>query len=372
MNIEWYSKYVFLFGAILSFADPVTDVLTLERYYLTGRKTWFAVGLGFQVLPWFPFGFYYVTLKRSLMVSTNRRPTLAWIRSFLVGFNPFSVAVARLEMFVACLKSGGSGRFHEEDFLYNQVAEFFEAVLESAPQFVIQLYVLSVQDETVSTIQMISLPVSFLSLVWSYTSTEELWNNADNRNHINVKHKVLLFVTYLFLLSSRLFAVAHFTVSYKWWIVSVLMLHSIIMAILGYIFSSRHGHRRPFTFTVAVELFGKFCVQWIRDNIPIFPLKTKNTVTMPYFANVLFVVENVLMILLFYFSGHSRIRYALPVTVCMCTFTVFGAIMRITHLYFLQKTKQAARKLPVVPQLEMSTIQFTNFEQLYYCYESTV
>ena len=197
MNIEWYSKYVFLFGAILSFADPVTDILTLERYYLAGRKTWFAVGLGFVVLPWFPFGVYYVSLKVSLIVSTNRRPTFAWIRSFLVGFNPFSVAVARLEMFVACLKSGEDGHFRGKDFLYNQVAAFFEAVLESAPQFVIQLYVVCVQDETVSTIQIISLPLSFLSLVWSFTSTEELWNNAENRNDINVKHKVLLFVTYL-------------------------------------------------------------------------------------------------------------------------------------------------------------------------------
>ena len=43
-------------------------------------------------------------------------------------------------------------------------AVVFESVVESAPQFIIQLHAVSVQEEPVEVIQIISLPVSFLSL----------------------------------------------------------------------------------------------------------------------------------------------------------------------------------------------------------------
>ena len=39
-----------------------------------------------------------------------------------------------------------------------------EAALESAPQFIIQLYAMTVQQESVTIVQMVSLPVSFFSL----------------------------------------------------------------------------------------------------------------------------------------------------------------------------------------------------------------
>ena len=37
-NLKWFSAYLFL-GAILSFADPFTDILTLVEFYRTGHKT---------------------------------------------------------------------------------------------------------------------------------------------------------------------------------------------------------------------------------------------------------------------------------------------------------------------------------------------
>lgn len=69
MEIKWYSKYVFLVGAIISFSDPITDILTLVQFYREDHKTWFAVGLGFVILPWVPFGYYYVTFGKA----TNQR-----------------------------------------------------------------------------------------------------------------------------------------------------------------------------------------------------------------------------------------------------------------------------------------------------------
>ena len=44
-DLKWYSPFVFFVGAILSFADPITDILTLVEFYRADHKTWFGVGL---------------------------------------------------------------------------------------------------------------------------------------------------------------------------------------------------------------------------------------------------------------------------------------------------------------------------------------
>jgi len=280
-------------------------------------------------------------------------------------------------MFVHCLKS--KNNVDKSSVAYSHAAAFFEAVLESAPQFVIQLYVIRIQQERVSVIQLISLPVSFLSLVWTFTSTEELLNRRVITTDINVKHKCFLFVTNLFIVSSRLCAVGYFTVSFKWWIISVVILHSIIMVAVGYIFSYRQKrkpriHRYVSVFGGCEFIFVKFCVQWIKDDLSVFPLSNKSTTR--WVANALFVAENLVMILLFYFSEHSNTWYALPVTVCVCSFTVLGGIMRITHFFVLEKqwtrwkTKKRLRACANPHGLQKDIIPWpsTNF----YYYETTV
>ena len=47
-------------------------------------------------------------------------------------------------------------------------AVLLEAVLESAPRFIIQLYAISVQEEPAAIIQIIPLPISFLTLAWAF------------------------------------------------------------------------------------------------------------------------------------------------------------------------------------------------------------
>lgn len=391
IEIKWYSKYAFLVGAILSFADPITDILTLVQFYREDHKTWFAVGLGFMFLPWVAFGYYYAAFKRSLFrpvkisanpydeTSTKSRRVLSWhwLKSFLTAFHPFSAAVARLKMFVHCLKD--QEYFDNFSVGYSHAAAFFEAALESAPQFVIQLYVIRIQHERVSVIQLISLPVSFLSLVWTFTSTEKLLNRRVITDDIHVKHNCFLLVTNLFLVSSRLCAVGYFTVSFKWWIISVVMLHSIIMMIVGYISSYRQKSQpriqRFMSILGACEfIFLKFCVQWIKDDLPFFPVSNKKTIR--WVANALFVTENLVMILFFYFSGHSDTWYALPVTVCVCSFAVLGGITRITHFYVLEGQDIDTRNIYVDPHVQRQKdithfIPSTHFQTFYY-YETAV
>ena len=93
--MNWYSKYVFLVGAILSFADPITDILTLVQFYLQDHKTWFAVSLGFIFLPWVPFGYYYVAFKPGKdKTSTSTSVTISANPYDGYGFNTWSTPLS--------------------------------------------------------------------------------------------------------------------------------------------------------------------------------------------------------------------------------------------------------------------------------------
>ena len=263
----------------------------------------------------------------------------------LWGLNPFSAAFARLRCFIFCLKNfkklrrGEKSEFSEDTdelLTHSEWALFLEAALESAPQFIIQLYAVSVQQEPVQIIQMISLPVSFFSLTWASTAADELY--LVDSSDLKAKHKVLRFITHLFLLSSRLFAVAFFTVSYKWWIISVLMIPSIAIVTTDTILFCR-GENCGAVDVGFPALF--FCLHWLRDDVSLTRImeecSLKQLSRIQLFSNVLFIVENIAMILIYYFSEFSNTWYSLPVTICVCLFSVLGSTIRVIHYRFLTK-----------------------------------
>ncbi len=158
-DLKWYSPVLFLVGAIFSFADPITDILTLVEFCRSDQKTWFGMGLVFVILPCFAF----LPLCR---FARNRelaqyRASRKRVQTFLCGFHPFLAALARLEGFAFSLKKwyrgndiDSSGIEREHDLLkHMDFALIFGTVLESAPQFVIQLYAMIVQEEPGKIIQ---------------------------------------------------------------------------------------------------------------------------------------------------------------------------------------------------------------------------
>ena len=345
-DLKWYSPFLLLVGAILSIADPITDILTLVEFYRADHKTWFGVGLAFVILPCLLFPIVYCGARQQEVsqYSGSRQCT----QTILCGFHPFSAAFARLQGFVYCLMKWCRGdeidsadNEETDDLLgHIDVAVLLESVLESAPQFIIQLYAVSVQEEPVEIIQIISLPVSFLSLAWAFTTADEFLH-GEVLDKLKIKHKIAIFVTHIFLLSSRLFAVCYFTVSYKWWVVGVLLFHTSAIVTADTLWFCREGQCDFVIGFANLALF--FCLNWLRDDTSavIHFLELENPKIprkrMQLFSNVLFVLENFVMILLFYFSEHSNNWYSLPVTVCVCLFSVLGSVMRVIHFRVLVK-----------------------------------
>ena len=349
-GLKWYDILMVLFGAILSVADPVTDVLTLVEFYRTDHKTWFGVGLTFIILPSLFFLCINYLLNEDSWNAYAECTVWKCTDVLVLGCNPLLPAWLKLRTLYCYLKTllnlrqGNNTNQTDENLnellWLSKVAVLAEAALESAPQFIIQLYAMVVQQQSVSIIQMVSLPVSFLSLAWASTVGDEFVCSDEGDFHFSVKHTVLLFVTHLFILSSRLFAVALFTVSYKWWVTSVLILHCTVITICHRVWLCGEGHSFDRDIN-RVESAFYFCLHWLRDDLSLLVIGNYAEYTehlrMQLISNVLFVIENITMILVFYFSHFPHTWYSLPVTICVCLFAVLGAAIRLTHSYFLRK-----------------------------------
>ena len=346
-KLKWYSILEVLFGTILSIADPITDVLTLVEFYRTDHKTWFGVGLTFFILP--SVFFLYINYVSNEHLNEDswsddgkcQSKACKFTHVLVLGCNPLLPAWLKLRTLYCYLKKllklrqGSNTNQTDEDLngllWFSKLGVLVEAALEAAPQFIIQLYAMAVQQQSVSIIQMVSLPVSFLSIAWASTVGEEFIHNNEGDLNFSVKDRVLLFVTHIFILSSRLFAVALFSVSYKWWVTSVLILHCSVITICD-----RVCLHRAYSNAQRFQSVLFFCLHWLRDDLSFTGGSAGDKhLRMKLVSNVLFVIENITMILLFYFGHFPHTWYSLPVTICVCLFAVLGAVMRLTHSYFL-------------------------------------
>ena len=169
-ELKWYGILAILFGTVISFADPITDILTLVEFYRANHKTWFGVGLCFITLPSFSFS------VMNFFFANDEIWCDCWT-TCIFGCHPFFPAFVKLRTLFVYLKNLWRGNKIEpidmnenpltvdELLVLSAFAGMAEAALESAPQFIIQLYAMTVQQESVTIVQMVSLPVSFFSLV---------------------------------------------------------------------------------------------------------------------------------------------------------------------------------------------------------------
>ena len=346
--LKWYSPFVFFVGAMLSVADPITDILTLVEFYRANHKIWFGVGLTFVLLPClaFPLVFYLLRISEPSLSPSH------WARTALCALHPFSAAFARLEALLHCLKNwwykdeiDSHSDSKAEDVLgYIYFAVLFEAVLECAPQFIIQLYAISVQEEPAAIIQIISLPISFLTLAWAFTATDKMslveHDIIPSSSYLNVKHQLALYATHLLLLSSRLFAICYFTVSFKWWVIGVLLVHSCVVVIATVIQNREEVDFDAYS-VVLILLFTS--IHSLRDDFvelsfQIHSVRGSGLTMSVYFSHICFVLENFFMILIFYFTYNPNAWYSLPVTVSVCVFSVLGSTMRICLFRWLSSS----------------------------------
>ena len=105
-GLKWRDIFLALLGTILSFADPITDILTLVEFYRADHKKWFTVGLVFII---FPCSLYFLVHCTLNLYKNSSSIKLILTRAFLFGFHPFCPALVKLKMLISDLKKLWSG-----------------------------------------------------------------------------------------------------------------------------------------------------------------------------------------------------------------------------------------------------------------------
>ena len=363
LKVKWYDTIVLLVGSVLAAVDPVTDILTLGEFYLKDHKIWFGVGLAFVVIPSFILLVTPCYLQRILQGESKR--SMGLIPCVLFGWNPLSLAYMRFKAFILCSSNFKTLWQNEtlEDDCREKIRQLIidahwsgtlEAFYESAPQFIIQLHATVVLQEQVSTIQIISLCASFLSITWTFTddSVRKLILLEGVRETDSIISKIIttvvFYLSWLLHLSSRLLAITFFTVSFKWWAIAVFVFHFIVLVafyrvwgenIMIILTGLNHWQELDNKLSRAI---GYLLRASFRNTLigyspepQIFAKKNDSFLfirALPLFF--LNVIENVIMICVFYSKEELHAWYSVPVTVSVCVFSLVGGLMKVTLLYY--------------------------------------
>lgn len=356
VQLKWFHTFLFLFQAILSVADTTTDILTCLTYREQGNQQWFAVSLSVTLIT------LTVLCVWSIIASTSRatqdtddveiaNPDVIF-RSTRINVALGCLCVGpplhslQLFFFCACrfkeLWKSSNGLRIEKDRLYYLYVhtlnlKMVEGLLESAPQLIIQVYAMVMQSsEKIELIQMISAPISFVALVWMFTSMEIL-REFENYN-LKFLHNVLIFISNVGIIAARSLAIIFFTVAFPWWLLLEFGVHWLIINAIGFWLwrSNRKQDMLVFIFAYSplyLFVYSSYYLKKLRGNVP-FSLALQDISTILW--HVLFTVENIAMISAYYLTdlshlnltSHDKSRFEIPALVVVLVGNIGGMLLK--------------------------------------------
>ena len=354
--LKWHHTFLFLFQAILTIADTTTDILTSLKYKELDHQKWFAVSLSITLIT------LTVLCVWSIIATTSR----AWaqdtddVERIEPNANPdmifrstgINVTLSCLCMgpplhslqlfwFCACrfkeLWKSKNGLLVEKDRLYYLYVhtlnlKMMEGLLESAPQLIIQVYVMLDNIKSggkIAVIQWISMPISFIALVWMFTSMEFLREFANYR--MKFAHGVLIFLSNAGTIAARTLAIIFFTIMFPWWVLLVVFVHWVIINLIGFWLWRSKRKQDIFTFIFAYSPFYLFFynshyLKKLRGSVP-FTVALQNISAIAW--HILFTVENIAMISAYYVtSPEPDARFRVPALAVVLIGNIGGILLK--------------------------------------------
>lgn len=333
VQLKWFHTFLFLFQAILSVADTTTDILTCLTYRSQGNEQWFAVSLGVTLISLTVLCIWSIIASTSRVWTEERddvevaNPDVIFRSTrinVLLGCLCVGPPLHSVQLFLFCAcrfkelwKSNGGLRSEKDRLYYLYVhtlnLKMVEGLLESAPQLIIQVYVMLMrhqQGENIEIIQMISAPISFLSLVWMFTSMEIL-REFENYN-MQFLHDILIFLSNAGMIAARSLAIVFFTLAFPWWLFLVFGSHWLLINVTGFWLwrSRRKQDMLVFIFAYSplyLFVYSTYYLKKLRGSVPL-SLEVQNIAAISW--HVLFTVENIGMISLYYARFENHFAFA--------------------------------------------------------------
>lgn len=214
---------------------------------------------------------------------------------------------------------------------------FFECFFESAPQVVLQLYIISTFDRSITVKQdwevLLSVGISLSSIAWSMVSYSHAFRLYYKGKGYGLCGYTCQILYRLFMISSRIAALVLFATEFSWIVIIIAFIHWLLMiAWLSYegsaFCSSPNKIMESFwekLFLMSVGFVYVFCFINIKEG-------TTRTRVMAYY--VLFFVENSLLIAVWY---ATRTKFEILEIGAICIIWggfLLGIIFMLLHYKF--------------------------------------
>ncbi|KAI2810112.1 XK- protein 6 [Blomia tropicalis] len=252
MSFTYLDAMALMFSVGTYFFDIITDIMVSTIHYRNQNYWYFALTIGFIAIPTFVMTcinlrWYIVDSQepsspkvtkwqwslRVLCLLLQFGPVMRYIDSIIFGFK-----FRKFEESHG--KKSRIARRHFQYMIYEDtdatMLRLFECFLEAAPQLVLQIYIIAVSnrsyidsDWTVIA-QIVSVNASLISLSWSLVSYLRILRmSLPNKVNMNWPGTIIQFHWRLFMIASRVLALALFASIYTYYIGIVCTIHWFVM-----------------------------------------------------------------------------------------------------------------------------------------------
>ena len=351
-----FSLLGYILGALLSFVDVATDILTAVTYFRNDHYIWFSFGLAFALLPsWLMMAAY--------CVQSYQRGSCSVLAKGLVFFaNPFGSGLLKLKLAIVCHRNRGavwSRNGHMptdegfcQDYRSEKVYQYVEGVLENMPQMILQVYAASVQTESITLLQYISVSISYVNLVCILAMFE---HNSFPGNHKNWRHLVVVFAYNLFLVAARALALVSFLIAFKWYTTAFLVGHEIV-CFATYIYKNHRYFTEKHVWLVALVFMPCYSFVYlgfkVKELYPrTFEIKLGRSLLSTFTYYFFFTSENLVMVFLYFNWSDTSDWYSTALTVTTATLSLAGAVTNLLFTYMtFYRPQQGVRVQPCTCQ----------------------
>lgn len=298
----------------------------MARYFLAGSVTWAGLTLSLVVVP------SMVVMVLSLRWHIADKQTIPKVY-WLAHICQTGIMQRYILMFQMGLKARRSEDLEDFDKLYHQQSDvcmlrMFESFLESAPQLVLQVYIM-LSDRDYSAWTAITAFTSMVSLGWGIAAyTKAMRNTRLDKHKMTVSGLVLQTVWRAGMIGARVLALALVATYLEGWLLFFLALH--LSAMFVWVVSQKTGFSatkwEEFIFNFIMAVTYCFCFFNLREGHSRWRMAIFYLVVM---------AENVACVVMYFFYGSHALWLKYAAVGSVCGLMLLGLSCMLVYYRFL-------------------------------------
>ncbi|XP_039270675.2 uncharacterized protein LOC120345331 isoform X1 [Styela clava] len=233
-SFTWLDIGVVLVSMGTYLADIVTDILVTLVYWKLDEKIWAGLTLTFLIVP----SIIMQVFSTRWYVADGHRATFSMFLIHILLMGPIKRYITVLKF---GLRARKTKRIEDYQSMYSELSDvsmlrLFESFLESAPQLVLQLYIMIKVTEEDHILTGIAAFFSLISLAWAIAAYTKALRTAafsqdSRKNRVSWSGLALQTLWRVGMVAGRIVALVLFATAYPIWLLAGVGVHWFIMTI---------------------------------------------------------------------------------------------------------------------------------------------